>query len=213
MSIDFKARLAKGGDPIKAEDWNYIQQSLFAEIQKLRNEMYNMSESVILAGVESRVGRSFGLDEFVRDEENTYGEKAMGLINKQWVTTVPGEGEICSLGIMDTFDILYYWGGASKGDTNALTVTIEYMDRPIETVGEKLFVNDRKAPPSDPDKTNPWLLALRSANDLYWYKYQIINPFPENEVKYVTFINSNPECTPRIGNVVHLKSKIRQMPA
>lgn len=212
-SSEFKLRLAAAGDPIRSEDWNYVQQGLLEEIRKLRRELYDMTESVILAGVSSHVGRSFRLDEYVPDEPETYGEKAMGLITRQWLSTVPGEGEICSLGIMDTFDYLYYWGGATRGDTNALDITIEYMDRGAEVVGKSLYINDRRAPPSDPDKSNPWLLALRSATDLYWYKYMVTNPFPESEVKYVTFTNKNPECAPRIGNVVHLKSKLRRIPS
>jgi hypothetical protein len=210
-SFDFKVKLAKPGEPIKSEDWNYIQQGLLEEIHKLREELNNMTETVILAGVGSRVGRSIGLDEFIPEEPETYGEKAMGLISKQWLTTVPGVGEICSFGIMDSFDILYYWGGAVKGNTKALEIRIDYMDRPAETVGKDLYINDRGAPPSDPDPSNPWYLALRSAMDRYWYKYKVVNPFPENEVKYVTFINKNPDCSPRIGNVIHLKSKLRKM--
>ena len=170
-----------------------------------------MSHTTVMIGLDSPTGKSYNLDELVWDETNTYGEKAVGLITKQWLTFSPGEGEICSFGIMDSFDRLYFWAGAENGDKDTLDVTVDYMDRSPETVGKNLYINDRKGPPSDPSTSNPWLVGVRSINNLYWYKYEIVNPFPNNQVKYVNFANTNRECTTRIGNVMHLKSRLRPM--
>ena len=208
----FKPIIRKEGDLIESKDWNIIQIGLLEEIERLRQELYNMSETLVMTGLHSRVGQSFNLDEKVRNEPVTYGEKTIGLITRQWLTLVPGEGEICSFGIMESFDQLYYWAGAEDGDKNTLDINLEYLGRQPETIGKNLYINERKGPQSDPAPDNPWLVAIRSVNNLYWYKYRIDNPFPDREVVYINFINRKRDCSPRIGNVIHLKSRLRPMP-
>jgi hypothetical protein len=209
----FKPIIRKEGDLIESKDWNAMQTGLLEEIAKLRQELHSMSETLVMTGLDSRVGQSFNLDEKVRNEPVTYGEKTIGLITKQWLTLVPGEGEICSFGIMESFDQLYYWAGAADGDKNTLDINFEYSGRQPETVGKNLYINDRRGPPSDPAQNNPWLVAVRSVQNLNWYKYRIDNPYPDRQVLYVNFVNINKSCTPRVGNVIHLKSRLRPMPS
>lgn len=211
MTAAFEPIIKKEGDLIESKDWNAIQTGLLEEISKLRQELHNMSQSTIMIGLDSPTGKSYNLDEQVWDEQNTYSEKTIGLITKQWLTIVPGEGEICSFGIMDSFDRLYFWAGAENGDKETLDVSIDYMDRNPEVVGKNLYINERKGPPTDPSPKNPWLMGVRSINNLYWYKYEIVNPYPTSEVKYINFANTNRECAPRIGNVIQLKSRLRPM--
>jgi hypothetical protein len=187
-----------------------MQRGLLAEIKRLRAELENMTETIILAGLSSRVGASYDLDEEVRFQVG-YGEKAIGLITRQWVTEVEGAGEICSFGIMEPFDRLYYWASAENGDKKTLDIAIEYMERPSMTVGSSLYVNDRHNPPTNQSPDNPWDIVMTSVNQLGWYKYQLANPYPGEAVKSVTFFNIDETCTPRIGNLVHLKTKVRQL--
>jgi len=201
---------AKPQAPIRSEDWNNMQKGLLAEIQKLRQDLESMTETIILSGLSSRVGTSYDLDQEIRYQAG-YGEKSMGLITQQWVTSFEGAGEICSFGILEPFDRLYYWAGAERGDKKTLDIIIEYMERPEVTVGSNLYINDRWNPPTNQSPDNPWLAVMKSRNDLGWYKYQLINPYPAEPVKYVRFNNTDASCTPRIANVVHLKTKVQSL--
>jgi hypothetical protein len=44
-----------------------------------------------------------------------------------------------------------------------------------------------------------------------WYRYRLLNPNPDKEVLSVLFSNSDPTCTPRIANVLQLRTKIKQL--
>ena len=58
----------------------------------------------------------------------------MGMITRQWVTSVIGEGDICHFGITDYFDVLYFWAGAENGNQNMLDIELEYADDTIARV-------------------------------------------------------------------------------
>ena len=44
-----------------------------------------------------------------------------------------------------------------------------------------------------------------------WYKYQVKNPHPDVQVRYIRFRNTNPESNPRIGNTIQLKTRVHQL--
>ena len=93
--------------------------------------------------MKAAAGRSFGLDEEVPGEASNYRVKSMGMITKQWVTSVIGEGDVCHFGITDYFDVLYYWAGAENGNQNMLDIELEYADDTIAKVLENGYVNDK----------------------------------------------------------------------
>jgi hypothetical protein len=193
----------KPGDLIKSEDWN----NLVDTISNLREYVDNMYESLTLVGLQSSKGMSYGLDEVVPGETRSYGVKNMGLINRQWISPVTGTEEICQFGITDFFNLVYYWSAAYNGNRNTLDIFLEYVDRSPEKVGNNLYINDKdKLGPTD--QTNPYMEYLYTDNGL-WYKYKLENPHPNDEIRYITFKNTNINCRTRIGNVLHLKSKIR----
>jgi len=219
---EFKPILRKPGEIIKSEEWNRIQEGLMADIiyleekiRTLKEYVDNMSERITLIGLESPVGRSFGLAENVPGESSNYRDPTMGLITKQWVPSVLGEGEICHFGITDYFDLLYYWSGADlAGDEETpgaatLDITLEYIDDTIQKISENTYINNRKHL-SEASTTNPYIEFLY--NDFgVWYKYQVRNPTPEKEVRYIKFRNTNADCNPRIGNVIQLKTRVQPL--
>ncbi len=215
----FEPLLKKPGEYINAEDWNNIQQGLLEEILRLEKELRalkdyvdNMGESVTLTEVDSPAGKFYPLDVLVPGESKTYESRAMGLITKQWVPAARGvEDVICEFGITDFFEILHYWSGAENGDKKTLEIELRYVDGTSEVIGSKLFINDRNTISLNRDKDNPYLEFITAPNRTAWYKYQVINKNPNKKVGYIVFKNINPECTPRIGNVIHTRSKIKPM--
>lgn len=214
--IEFKPKMVRPGDPIKAEEWNRIQESLLDEIvslnekiNSLKNYIDNMVETVTLTGLTSSEGRSFMLDEIVPGENTSYNLKNIGNITEQWVTSAGGMGDICVFGISDYFDYLYYWSGAENGDTNMLDISLEYVDGDNdELVGNNLYVNDRSTL-SKSVQENPYEEYIYTKNGT-WYRYKLINPNPEKEIRYIKFRNMGQNSTPRIGNVLQLKKKLKQ---
>lgn len=213
---EFKPIIRKAGEVIRSEDWNSIQEGLLAEItslelkiESLKTYIENMSERITLTGLESVAGRSFGLDEEVPGETSTYRVKSMGLITRQWVTAVMGEGDLCHFGITDYFDVLYYWAGAENGNQNMLDIEIEYADDTIAKLLENGYVNDKNTL-SESNEANPYIEFLYSDFGI-WYKYQIKNPHPNNQVRYVRFRNVNPDSNPRIGNTIQMKTRVKQI--
>jgi hypothetical protein len=213
---EFKPIIRKAGEVIRSEDWNSIQEGLLAEIttleqkiESLKTYIENMSERITLTGLESVAGRSFGLDEEVPGETSTYRVKSMGLITKQWVTAVMGEGDLCHFGITDYFDVLYYWAGAENGNQNMLDIEIEYADDTIAKLLENGYVNDKNTL-SEANEANPYIEFLYSDFGI-WYKYQIKNPHPSNQVRYLRFRNINPDSNPRIGNTIQMKTRVKQI--
>jgi hypothetical protein len=99
-----------------------------------------------------------------------------------------------------------YWSGADNGDKKTLEIAFNYFDG-TSAIVKDLLVQDRKKLRNQ-DEQNPWLEYLLSPNEHVWYRYRVANPDPKKEVLNVSFKNTNPDCTPRIGNVIHLRSKI-----
>lgn len=214
---NFEPLLRKPGEYINAEDWNKIQEGLLGEIIRLdkelgslKNYVDNMMETFTLIGLESQYGKSYLLDEPIPGESKTYESKVMGLITKQWLpVSRDREDYICNFGIMEYFEVLHFWAGAEKGDKKMLDVELVYIDGPPAVIGSKLFINDRNSISTIKDSDNPYLEFVAGPNKTSWYKYQAINNNPEKKVAYIRFKNTNPESTPRIGNVIHLKSRIK----
>jgi hypothetical protein len=205
----FKPILKKPGDVIRSEDWNKIQEDIKADLERIEEYISKMTETVTLTNVESPVGKSFNLMDIVPGETSSYNSNVMGLITKQWLLEKGKVGEICRFGVMDSFDILYYWSGAENGDKKTLNIVLEYMDGTTAGI-EGLFIHDRtKLRPAGQD--NPYIEYILSPNERVWYKYQIVNPNPEKEVRYISFKNVNAECTPRIGNVIQYKTRIKPL--
>lgn len=212
--VTYKPKLAQPGQPIKAEDWNKIQEGLLTEIAQLeamyaemKNYVDNMAETVLLTNIESTEGKSYGLQDPVPGEVGTYQTNVLGLITKQWLPTRQGAAEICRYGLTDYFDHMAYWAGAEKGNKKTLDINLEYVDGTSETI-KGVFIHERKKLATKGTE-NPYTEYLLSPNEWVWYKYKLENPHPEKEVRYVTFRNTNPECTTRIGNVVHLRARIK----
>jgi hypothetical protein len=213
---EFKPILRKPGEVIRSEEWNTIQEGLLAEISKLEQKLAslkdyvdNMSERITLTGLESVTGRSYALDEEVPGESSHYRIKSMGLITRQWVTAVVGEGDVCHFGVTDYFDILYYWAGAENGNQEMLDIELEYSDDSVSKITENGYVNDKNTL-SESVGANPYIEFLYSDFGI-WYKYQVKNPHPENEVRIIRFRNTKADCNPRIGNTIQLKTKVHQL--
>lgn len=216
-TIEFKPITRKPGDPIRSEDWNMMQDMLLSdmyslkrEIEELREYVNNLIETIVLTNLESSVGTAYALDEIVQGESDSYNLKTVGLITKQYVTSVWGIGDICQFGIADRFDILYFWSGAYNGNNNMLDVSLEYVEgEKDEMVGTNLYIND-KSQLGSPTGNNPYQEYIYNKYGT-WYKYKIKNPFPEKEVRYIKFTNINSDTNPRIGNVIRIEKKIKQI--
>ncbi len=213
---EFKPRPAQPGEPIKSEDWNYVQQGLLDEIlalrarcDDLRKYVDNMSVLHTMTNLESAEGKSYGLDETVPGEVGNYGAGVVGLISRQWVPPLKGNVGICRFTLTNAFDQLDFWAGAEGGNRRALEVTLNYADGTTETFPD-LYVHDRAAlAPAGDD--NPFVEYILSPSQWVWYRYRLANPHPEREVISVSFANASPEARGRIGNVVQLRVKVRQL--
>jgi hypothetical protein len=213
---NFKPKLAQPGEPIRSEDWNYIQQGLLDDIAQLeakyaelRNYVDNMSEVNTVTNLDSPQGKAYRLDEAVPGEKGTYETPVLGYITKQWMAPIRGIADVCRFTLTDTFDQLDFWAGAENGNRSALDVTLRYADGTTEAI-KGLYVHDRgKLQPKGAD--NPYVGFLLAPNQRVWYRYRIKNPQPTREVLSVTFKNTNPDCAARIGNVVHLRTRVKQL--
>jgi hypothetical protein len=203
----------KPGEIIRSEDWNKMQEDIQSDIQELEHKLDvlkdyvdNMEESTTMLNVDSQIGKAYKLDETIPKENSSYETPLVGLITKQWLREKGDIGEICRFSIVARLEFIDYWSGAENGDQKALEVTFNYIDGTSAVISE-LFVHDRRK--LRPKGTqNPYLEYLLSPNEYVWYRYQIANPNPEREVLSVTFKNTIAGCTPRIGNVIHYRSKI-----
>lgn len=206
----------KPGELIRSEDWNKIQEDIKSDLERLEEEIRsikryieNMTESVVLTNLESPIGTSYRLDENVPGETDNYASKVVGHITKQWVIEKGKIGEICRFGILASFDVLYYWSGADNGDKKTLEIIIEYVDGTRHVIGD-IFIHEwTELRPKGTE--NPYVEYLLSPNERVWYKYKLMNPNPEKEVRYIYFRNINSECTPRIGNVIQYIAKIKPL--
>ena len=204
----------KPGELIRSEDWNKIQEDIKSDldrleeaIRSLRAYIDSMAKSVTLINLDSPIGLSYRLDEDVPGEVGNYAISVMAYISKQWVLGMGRTGEICRFGILDFFDLLYYWSGSENGDKATLEITLEYVDGTMHTESD-LFINEwMELRPRGAD--NPYAEYLLAPNERVWYKYALRNPNPDKEVRYVTFRDVNEECAPRIANVIQHVARIR----
>ena len=209
----FNPILKKPGELIRSEDWNKMQEDIrtdFDELQHrldvLKTYVDNMEESATLLNMDSLIGKAYNLDEAVPGEKISYDSAIVGLLTKQYLVAKGETGDICRFSVVSNLELLDYWSGAEKGDKKALEATFNYIDGTNAVVGE-LFVHDRsRLRPKG--ALNPYIEYLLSPNEYVWYRYRLINPNPEKEVLSVNFKNLLPDCTPRIGNVIHYRSKI-----
>jgi len=212
--VKFKPIKRKPGDLIRSEDWNKIQEDIYTDLRNLELKLETLIEhvnrltsSVILTNMSSLEGTAYDLDYTLPGETKNFGIKVLGHINKQWVLEPGRTGVICRFAIIDTFDLLYYWASAGNGDKPALEITLEYIDGTIQTFSN-IYIHEY----SDlrPKGTaNPYVEYLLSPTECVFYKYALKNPVPEKEVRYITFKNTNPSVTLRIGNVIHYLTRVR----
>lgn len=210
----FSPILRKPGEVIKSEDWNKMQEDIRDDIEELKLKLDalkdyidNMEQSTTMLDMNSLVGKSYNLDEVIKDETASYDASVVGLITKQWLIPKGEVGDICRYSVVAHLNSLEYWSGAENGDKKALQIVFNYMDGTSALISD-LFVHDKNE--LRPKGTeNPYLEYLLSPNELVWYRYRVINPNPEKEVLTVSFKKTIVDCTPRIGNVIHYSSKIR----
>jgi hypothetical protein len=204
--MGFEPTYKKPGDLIKSDEWNKI----LDEMVELKKYIENMTRSVTLTSLSSPTGVSYSLSRDVPDDFN-YDRDVIGLITRQYYVREKETGEICTFGINDFADIIYYWSGAAKGDTQALKVILEYVDG-TTFVSEKLFIHEwSKLRPKG--NKNPYVEYLQSPNQRLWYRYPLENPSPEKEIRYITFENVSSETAVRIGNVLHYVTRIKPLAA
>jgi hypothetical protein len=211
---DFEPIRKNPGELIRSEDWNKIQDDIKSDLVRLQEELKvlrdyidNMAKSVTLTNLDSPAGMSYRLDEDVPGEVGNYATSVLGYITRQWVIGRDQTGEICKFGVLDFFDVLHYWAGANRSDKGTLEITLEYVDGTIHPVGD-IFIHDWTQLQVKGDK-NPYLEYLLSPNERVWYKYAIKNPYPDKEVRYVSFKDIDSENSPRIANVIQHTARIR----
>jgi len=211
--VEFEPIKRKPGEVIRSEDWNKMQEDVRADLKELESKLQvlrdyvdSMQETTTLLNMTSLVGTSYNLNEAISGETASYETPIVGLLTKQWLLEKGKTGEICRFSAVTLLDSIDYWSGAENGDKKALEVVFDYMDGTNAVVSD-LFVHDRsKLRPKGTD--NPYLEYLLSPNEYVWYRYRIVNPNPEKEVLNISFRTTDPECTPRIGNVLHYRARI-----
>jgi hypothetical protein len=203
----------KPGELIRSEDWNKIQQDVKTDmvelenmLQALRAYVNNMEQSSTMRNMDSTIGKSYALDEVMPGESSSYEAPVIGVLTRQWLLPQGKTGEICKFGVVSLLEAIDYWAGAEKGNLKALELTFNYIDGTSAVVSQ-LFVHDRVRLRSK-GTDNPYLEYLLSPNEYVWYRYQVVNPNPQKEVLNITFNNIIEGCTPRLGNVIHYRSKI-----
>ena len=199
--MDLEQLYKNPGDLIKSDEWNKI----INELIELRKYINNMTRAVTLTSLSSPTGVSYSLSKDVPEDFN-YEINVMGLITRQYYVGVKEIGEICAFGISDFADMINYWSGATNGDTEALKITLEYVDG-TNFVSDKLFIHEwSKLRPKG--NKNPYVEYLQSPNERFWYKYAIVNPNPDKEIRYITFEEISTRSGARIGNVLHYVTRI-----
>ena len=105
-----------------------------------------------------------------------------------------------------------YGLGRDAGDDfnyEALEVSVEYTDGNIFKSGP-LFIHEWSNLRPKGNK-NPFIEYLQSPNQHFWYRYSLVNPSPEKEIRYVTFRDTNPECAVRIANILHYTTRVKPL--
>ncbi len=194
------------GDLIRSEEWNQI----LDELIDLRKHIDEMSIRGTLTGLESPTGTSCGLGKDAPQDLN-YETEVMGLITKQYYVGEAEVGEICTFGINNFADLIYYWSAATVGGDDVLRMTLEYTDGSTYT-SDKLFIHQWSELKHKGDK-NPYVEYLLSPNRRVWYKYAIQNPHPDNEIRSITFEDVSPNSGARIANVVQYVTRVMPLQA
>jgi hypothetical protein len=204
----------KPGELLRSEDWNKIQDDIKTDLERLVDENRRLREyvdsmalSVTLTNLDSPVGTSYRLDEDVPGESGNYATSVSGYITRQWILGKEKTGEICRFGILDFFDLLYYWSGAENGDKETLEITLEYVDGTMHTMSNLSIHEWTQLRPKGAG--NPYVEYLLSPNERVWYKYAFKNPNPNKEVRSVSFRDTSEESAPRIANVIQHVARIR----
>lgn len=211
--VEFEPITKKPGEVIKSEDWNKIQEDMKGDLEELERKLAvlreyidSMQETATLLNITSMVGTSHNLSDVIPGETASYETPIVGLLTKQYLMDKGETGEICRFGIVSVLDSIDYWAGAENGDRKTLEAVLDYMDGTQHVFGE-LFIHDRsRLRPKGED--NPYIEYLLSPNEYVWYRYRLENPNPEKEVLTISFRNTDAECTPRIGNVLHSRARI-----
>jgi hypothetical protein len=194
----------KPGDLIRSEEWTKIKD----ELVELRRYVDNMTRSVTLTDLSSPVGTSYALSSGAPDDYN-YGIDVMGLITRQYYLGRKEAGELCRFGVTDFADVISYWSGGANGDRDALEIVLEYVDGSVYTT-DKLFVHEWSNLRPRGNKT-PYAEYLQSPSQRLWYRYTLVNPNPDKEIRYITFRDSSPDCAVRIANVLHYMTRVRPL--
>jgi hypothetical protein len=199
------------GDIIRSEDWNRMQEGISSEMEHLEEDIRvlrayidTMAKSVTLTNMESPVGSSYTLDDAT---VGGYATTVLGYITRQFILGVGETGEICKFGVLDYFDVLHYWAGANRSDKGCLEVALEYVDGTIH-VEPELYLHDYTQLQVKGSR-NPYFEYLLSSNERVWYKYAIRNPYPNKEVRYVSFKDVDEDNAPRIANVIQHVARVR----
>jgi hypothetical protein len=194
----------KPGDLIRSEEWNKI----IDELAALRKYIDNMTRSVTLTQLLSPIGKSYSLSANVEDEFN-YGIDIMGLITKQYYLDKNSVGNICKFGLNDYADVISYWSGAAGGDREALDILIEYVDGTVYNA-RGLFIHEWSNLRPRGSK-NPYVEYLQSPNQRLWYRYVLVNPNPDKEIRYITFADASKDSAVRIANVLHYTTRVKPL--
>lgn len=200
MEMNYK----KPGDLIRSDEWNKI----LDELASLRSYIDNMTRSVTLTNLASPIGVSYELGGSVADEFN-YGTGVMGLITRQFFVGRANTGDICRFGLNDYADTISYWSGAAFGDKEAMSAIIEYVDGTVYEAKD-LFVHEWSSLRPRGQKT-PYIEYLQSPNQRLWYRYVLVNPTPDVEIRHVTFRDTNGDCAVRVANVLHYTTRVRPL--
>jgi hypothetical protein len=200
MELNYK----KPGDLIRSEEWNRI----LDELVELRSYIDNMTRSITLTELSSPVGASYGLSTGVSEEFN-YGIDVMGLITKQYYLGSKETGDICRFGICDNADVLSYWSGATGGDAEAIEIQLEYVDGSVYKTDRQVIHDWSTLRPKG--NKNPYVEYLQSPNQRLWYRYTMVNPNPEKEIRQITFRDVNATSAARIANVLHYVTRVRPL--
>lgn len=211
--VEFEPIRRNPGEVVRSEDWNKIQEDIRADLTELERKLEilkdyidGMQETTTLLNISSLTGKSYNLNETIPGETASYETPIVGLLTKQWLMEKGKTGEICRYGVVTLLDSIDYWAGAENGDKKTLEIVFDYMDGTNAVVSD-LLVHDRsRLRPKGTE--NPYVEYLLSPNEYVWYRYRITNPNPEKTVLTISFRNTTPESTPRIGNVLHYKAKI-----
>lgn len=194
----------KPGDLIRSEEWNKI----IDELTALRKYIDNMTRSVTLTQLLSPIGKSYSLSSNVEDEFN-YGIDIMGLITKQYYLDKNSVGNICKFGLNDHADVISYWSGAAGGDREALDILVEYVDGTVYNA-RGLFIHEWSNLRPRGAK-NPYVEYLQSPNQRLWYRYVLVNPNPDKEIRYITFADASKDSAVRIANVLHYTTRVKPL--